>query len=215
MVLALGSFMLAHVIPPLPPVRARLLAALGRRGYLLAYSLLSTALLVWVLVAAARAPHLPLWTPREWHYLVPVLVMPVALWLTVAGLVQRNPLSLTLRASPPEAAPGAIIRVTRHPVLWGLLLWALAHIPPNGDLVSLVLFGFMAGLAAIGIAMLDRRLRRRLGEERWRTLARGAAADGPAYLLPPALAALGLYAWFLLQGHALFIGVDPLAGVLP
>ncbi|MDF1586959.1 NnrU family protein [Marinimicrococcus flavescens] len=215
MVLALGSFMLAHVIPPLPPVRARLLAALGRRGYLLAYSLLSTALLVWVLVAAARAPHIALWTPRGWHYLVPVLVMPMAFWLAIAGLFQRNPLSLTLRASPPHAAPGAIVRVTRHPVLWGLLLWALAHIPPNGDLVSLLLFGFMAALAAAGFVMLDRRRRRRLGRERWRLLASGTTAGSRWSLLPPAVAALGLFAWFLLQGHALLIGVDPLAGVMP
>lgn len=226
MVLALGTFLLAHIVPPLPPVRARLVAALGRRGYLAGYGLLSTVLLLWLLVAAARAPYVALWTPGPASYLVPVLVMPVALFLATAGLLQRNPLSLSLRASPPGAAPGAIVAVTRHPVLWGLLLWALAHIPPNGDLVSLVMFGFMAGLAALGFPMVDRRVRKRLGEARWRRLAAStsivplaallagrAAPERLASLLPAALLALAFYAWFLLHGHALLIGPDPLAGL--
>lgn len=228
MALALGSFVLAHLIPPLPPVRARLLALLGRPAYLALYSLLSLVLLAWILMAAARAPYMALWTPGAGHYLVPVLVMPVAAWLAVAGLLQCNPFSLTLRRSPPETPPGAVTAVTRQPVLWAVLLWALSHIPPNGDLAGLVLFAFMALLAAGGLVSLDRRARRRLGEKHWRQLAQAtslmpfaAFLDGrvpPARLLPlllPGLPALALYAWFLLHGHAMLVGVDPLAGVIP
>ncbi|MCB1486308.1 MAG: NnrU family protein, partial [Bauldia sp.] len=48
--LAILLFLVAHVVPPAPPVRRRLVALLGRRGYLLAFSVLSLALLVWIVV---------------------------------------------------------------------------------------------------------------------------------------------------------------------
>jgi len=32
-------------------------------------------------------------------------------------------------------------RVTRHPMLWGVTLWSVAHLIANGDLASILLFG--------------------------------------------------------------------------
>ena len=58
---ALVAFLAAHVVPPLPPVRARLIGALGHRGYIAGYSALSLALIAWVIAAALRAPFIPLW----------------------------------------------------------------------------------------------------------------------------------------------------------
>lgn len=54
--LALGAFLLAHAVPPLPAVRGRLVALLGRRAYLILYSALSLVLLAWLISAASRAP---------------------------------------------------------------------------------------------------------------------------------------------------------------
>ena len=45
------------------------------------------------------------------------------------------------RRSDPAAPLAPIVTTTRHPVLWGFLIWAVAHLPPNGDVVSIVLFG--------------------------------------------------------------------------
>jgi uncharacterized membrane protein len=199
-------------------------AWLGRGAYLALYSLLSIALLVWVIAAARRAPHIPLWEPAAWQALVPLLVMPFAVWLLIAGLAEPNPFSISLRASDPDIRPGAAAAVTRHPVLWALLLWAASHIPANGDLVSLILFGGMALLAAAGLAGLDRRARRRLGEGRWHRCAAETSlvpfvalfAGGARIALSPGLlasvaGAIAFYLWFLLQGHRLAIGVDPMA----
>lgn len=209
---ALAVFLLAHSLPARLGLKDRLVARAGRRAYLLGYSLVSVALLAWLIDAARRAPYLPLWDPAPWQAWIPLAAMPVAFVLLAAGLAQPNPLSISLRAGD---APGAIVAATRHPVLWGFLIWALAHVPPNGDVVSLVLFGGMAAFAAAGMPILDRRARDRLGEARWRALAAGEGprADGGGLVLW-ALAGLALYVWFLVQGHALLIGVDP-TGWLP
>lgn len=221
---AIALFLVAHVIPPAPPVRTRLVDWFGRRAYLFGYSLLSLALLAWIVAAARRAPYLPLWDSAPWQALVPVIVMPLATWLLLAGLAEPNPLSITLRAAGPETKLGPAAIVTRHPVLWAFLLWALSHIPPNGDAVSLILFGGMAMLALGGFIALDRRARRQLGEERWRKLATAtsiipfaAILTGRARLRISAslvvtiATALAAYLWFLLVGHERIIGPDPLA----
>ncbi len=121
---------------------------------------------------------------------------------------------------------GPITAITRHPVLWGFLLWAASHVPPNGDLVAVVLFGTMVAFSLVGFVLLDAKARRRLGPARWRAMSRAtsvlpfvALLSGRATLAPSrgsliALAsALALYAWFLAQGHALLIGPDPLASL--
>ncbi|MGV0819119.1 NnrU family protein [Martelella sp. AMO21009] len=220
--LAIFVFLLAHVVPPAPPVRGRLIALLGRRVYLFAYSFLSTVLLGWIIVAARRAPMVFIWYPAPWQALVPLAAMPIAFFLLAGGLAADNPASVTLR--PRNGRQSAIVAITRHPVLWGFLIWALAHVPPNGDVVSLILFGAMTLLALLGMAVLDRRARRRLGEAEWLALkARtsvlplAAIIAGRAHFRPDRAFLLwtatgfALYLWFLLQGHRLLIGVDPLA----
>lgn len=219
---AIAIFLLAHAIPPAPPVRARLVVAMGRRAYLAVYSALSLVLIAWIISAALRAPHLALWHPAAWHAAIPLMLMPLALWLLIAGLFEPNPLSVSIRS--PGDRPEAMAGVTRHPVLWGFLLWAVAHIPPTGHLVALILFGAMAMLSLAGMLALDRRARRRMGETAWRA----AARDHPLILFATFLdgrnrprfstamawslaAALAVYAWLLLDGHARLIGRDPLA----
>jgi uncharacterized membrane protein len=221
---AIALFVVAHVVPPAPPVRKRLIAWFGRRAYMAGYSVVSLGLIVWIIAAAHRAPYVPLWSPAPWQTLVPIVVMPFAAWLLVAGLAEANPLSVSLRFAGPGTAPGPAAAVTRHPVLWAFLLWAGSHLVPNGDVVSLILFGGMALLAIAGLFVVDSRARRRLGDERWAALAAKTSVVPFAALLTAraclrlslrlvlsVLAALALYLWFLLQGHAWLIGVDPLA----
>ncbi|MCD1635835.1 NnrU family protein [Martelella mediterranea] len=222
--LAIVAFLLAHVIPPAPPVRARLIALLGRPVYLFAYSFLSILLLVWIIVAARSAPLIYLWYPAPWQALVPVIAMPFAFWFIAAGLAAQNRLSISFRRSGEMGSQGSITAITRHPVLVGFLIWSLAHIPPNGDVVSLILFGGTGLLALAGIPVLDRRARRRLSEAEW-AIVRAQTSVVPFLALIEGRARLRadrdfwlwtgfglvLYIWFLLQGHLLLIGVDPMA----
>lgn len=213
---ALAAFLVFHLMPAAPAIRGRLIATMGRSGYITAYSTLSLVLLAWVVVAAREADDIVLWETGRRHYLTPFVVMPFALFLIVAGLVQSNPLSLSFRTG---ADLPAIAAITRHPVLWGLLLWALAHLPPNGRLIPVLLFSAMAALAAMGFHRLDVKARLRMGPDRWSKaagktsilpfaamLARRATPGAGRPLAVPAAAAGVIYAWFILYGHAWLIG---------
>jgi uncharacterized membrane protein len=57
-----------------------------------------------------------------------------------------------------------IVRITRHPFLWGVALWALVHVVVNGDLASLVFFGSLLLLALGGTVAIDAKRRRRFGK---------------------------------------------------
>jgi uncharacterized membrane protein len=213
--LALAAFVLAHLVPSMPGVRPRLVGIAGRSAYMVAYSAVSLALLGWLVTAARRADDVWLWQPAAWQWLVPAVLMPVSLVLLVLGLGQPNPLSVSIRRADTQALPAAAA-FTRHPVLWGFLLWALSHIPANGRLVPIILFGAMAAMAALGMPMLDRKAGRRLGEEAWTRLSQAprplTRADVPM-LAVSALVAVAVYGWMLWQGHVLLIGPDPLSGL--
>lgn len=220
--IAIGSFLAAHMIPAYPPLRQRLISVLGRTPYLAIYAIASIALLGWVIVAAQNAESPLLWAPAAWQWQIPAVLMPFALWLIFSGLFEANPLSISLRPSRGEPGRPSIATVSRHPVLIGFLIWALAHIPPNGDLVAVVLFGIMAALAAGGCLLLDRRKRREFGRSEWRRVARDTSViPFLALLCRPvrfrwsrqmsagAAAALATYSLLLLGGHAALFGVSP------
>lgn len=212
LILALAAFLAAHVVPSRPALRRRLVAALGERAYLAGYSVLSVLLLAWVVAAALRAPYLPLWAPAPWTYVVAIAVMPFALMLLGAGLASSNPLSVSLRRGAADAAVPPGLLGLRHPVLWGFALWALSHVPPNGDVVALVMFGGLALFALAGMKILDRRRRREIGEERWRALAQRARRPGlSGAALAGAAAGLLIYLLLLFGGHAWLFATDPLA----
>lgn len=222
---AIAIFALAHTVPPIPSVRNRLIELVGFRVYIIAYSLLSLALIVWVIAAARAAPYWPLWTWQPWQAVIPLVVMPLAMWLIIAGLTCPNPLSISLRSREASRA-GFVVAVTRHPVLWGFLLWSASHIPANGDLVSLVLFGSLSIFATFGLYALDLRERRRLGQQAWRQLARTTSMVPFVALIErrtslalskslaiSLVATAAIYLWFVLQGHSLLIGINPLTGL--
>jgi uncharacterized membrane protein len=220
--IAIASFFAAHMIPAYPPLRQRLIAVLGRTPYLVIYGTLSIVLLGWVILAAQRAQSPMLWDAALWQWQVPALLMPFALWFIFAGLFEPNPLSISIRTADAGQRLPPITSVTRHPVLVGFLLWALAHMPPNGDLVALLLFGFMALLAAGGCVLVDRRKQRHFGYSEWRRLARDTSII--PFLAPicrpvrvrwsramtlAAIASAATNAALLLGGHAALFGVSP------
>ena len=143
--------------------------------------------------------------------------MPPALLLLVGGYSQPNPTAV-MQAGAAAKRPRAILAITRHPIMWGIGLWALAHLPANGDAASLILFGSIAVLALLGTLALDTRKRRDWGE-RWPAFAAvtsnlpfAALAAGRTRLELADLGwwrialALALYAAFLVL-HPLVIGV--------
>jgi uncharacterized membrane protein len=50
-----------------------------------------------------------------------------------------------------------MIRITRHPLMWGIMLWAASHIVARGDTKSLVFFGGFFFLSVVGTVLMDAR----------------------------------------------------------
>lgn len=220
----LAVFLIAHVIPAMPAARRRLQVRLGEGGFIAAYSVLSLLLFAWLIREALLAPYVPLWFAGPWGFWVALIFMPLALLLLGAGALAPNPLSIAFvtRAYDPQA-PGAVA-ITRHPILWGLGLWGLAHLPANGHLVGLALFGSLGVFALVGMAVVEGRRRLVLGEEQWRALAAGtsflpcaALLEGRArwprepLTLAGGAAGLAVAGLLLAGGHLWLFQRDPLA----
>jgi uncharacterized membrane protein len=171
----LAVFLIAHIIPAMPAARRSLQARLGESGFIVAYSALSLALFAWLIREALLAPYTPLWFAGPWAYWAALILMPLALLLLGAGALAPNPLSIAFvtRAYDPQA-PGAVA-ISRHPILWGLGLWGLAHLPANGHVVGVALFGSLGVFALLGMAVVEGRRRLVLGEEAWGRLAAGTS----------------------------------------
>lgn len=213
--LALAAFLAAHSLPRATGLRDLAIKQVGRRTYVILYSVLSVGLLAWLISAALRAPYLELWAPgAATTHAALALMLPACLLFAMAA-ARRNPLSIAFaQGARPSAAPG-VLALTRHPILWAFALWSTAHLIANGDLVAAILFGGMGIFSLAGMAIMDRRARRTMGEAAWaEAVARLRRAELSALftrrcLVEAAIGAL-LYA-ALLHLHGPVIGVDPLA----
>jgi uncharacterized membrane protein len=171
LLLAAALLLATHYGISSTPLRAWLIARLGERAYLALYSLLSLGVLVWLLFAYRRAPYIELWAAPAWSAWLPLIVMPFALLLLVGGVSTMNPTAIGSPDTLGQAEPArGILRVTRHPFMWGVALWALAHLVPNGDLAAVVLFCTFATLALLGTLLIDKKFAARRGAQ-WQRFA--------------------------------------------
>jgi uncharacterized membrane protein len=134
--LALGLLLFAgvHLVPSAPKLRSNLIKRLGEGGYRAAFAGIALAGLLLIIIGKVNAPFLPLWSPPGWGHTVALVIMPFAFILLVGAYLPSN-----------------IKRATAHPMLWSVVVWAVAHLLANGDLASLILFG---GLGALALVMM-------------------------------------------------------------
>jgi uncharacterized membrane protein len=153
LVAATAAFLLTHFVSS-TPLRGALVRAMGEWPYRGLYSLAALITLVWMASAYADAPRELLWTGPRW---LPVVVMPFAFVLAVCGFA-RNPTAVGAEKLLTSDDPArGMIRITRHPVMWAIMLWAGAHMIARGDVKSLVFFGGFLLLAAVGTLSMDAR----------------------------------------------------------
>jgi len=156
---ASATWLLTHLGLSGSPLRGVLVARIGEGPYRGLYSLVAAGALAWLILAWAGAPRtILLWESTAWLRWIPVLLMPLAMVLLVAGLSGPNP-----TAAGQERQLGAadsvrgILRITRHPVQWAILLWALTHLAANGDAATLLFTGTIGLTSALGMVLIDRR----------------------------------------------------------
>jgi len=166
-----GAFFVTHSVPVRPSVRAALVRRLSERGFIIAYSVFSIGMLAVVIITAGRAPFVPLWDQAPWQHVVVMIGMLGVCFILAFTIGRPNPFSFggahNDRFDP--AQPG-IVAWMRHPVLVALLIWALFHLLPNGDLAHVILFGIFASFAVLGGRLIDRRKQRQMGKDAWRNL---------------------------------------------
>jgi len=155
LVLATALFLATHFVAS-TPLRPKLVAAMGEWPYRGVYSAVALITFGWMIWAYVHTGREPLWTGLR-H--LPIVVMPFAFILIACGYF-RNPTMVGAEKLLQSEDPArGMIRITRHPIMWGLMLWAAAHILARGELKALVFFGSFIVLAALGTLAMDRRKR--------------------------------------------------------
>ena len=166
LIAATAFFVLIHLLVSGTRVRDVLAGRIGQNAYMGLFSLASLGGLIWVglAYAAARPTSASLWDLSAGARHGQVALQLLAMLLIVPGLMTPNPTSVRQEGAldRPDVVNG-MLRITRHPFLWGVAIWAAGHLMANGDPASLVLFGAMLALALFGTASIDAKRRRALG----------------------------------------------------
>jgi uncharacterized membrane protein len=167
--LATAVFLLTHYVSS-TPLRSGLAAVLGENVYLGLYTLVSLGTLGWMIWAYVKAPYERLWIGDEFKVWA-VVLMPVSLVLIACGALGKNPSAVRQESALRSMGePRGILRVTRHPILWGIALWAFVHLISRGDIASLIFFGGFMLLAMSGTVLQDLRKDKMIGVD-WQRFA--------------------------------------------
>jgi uncharacterized membrane protein len=132
-----------HVLPSFGGSRNALVAGLGEGGYKILFSLIAAAGLVLTGIGYGQAPHEQIFVPSQTARIFLPAAMAVAFVLVAVANI-----------------PGRMRHVLRHPMLTGILIWAVFHLLANGDLASNILFGAFALWAVFAILSAEYRGKR-------------------------------------------------------
>ena len=213
-------FVAVHIGIAGTTLRDRVVAAIGDKAYMIAFSIASLAGIVWLAFAYQAADYVQTWGQPEWWKLVADILMLPAFMLVIIGLATPNPTAVA-QEKLVDQPPQGIVRVTRHPFLVGVGLWAFLHLVANGDIASLLFFGALLIVCVAGPPSIDAKRRRKLGAAAWDAFARrtsilpfGAISAGRNSLDVAQIGwwriGLGVLAYVLfIGGHSHIVGVSP------
>jgi uncharacterized membrane protein len=161
-------FLLLHLLVSGTRMRDGLIARVGQGPYMGGFVIASFAGLGWLGFAFAQARG-DAWNAAYWDLTavtrqIQLGLQFLAMLLIVPGLTTPNPTSVRQEGAleRPDVIKG-MLRITRHPFLWGVAIWAAGHLLVNGDRASILLFGTMLLLALFGTASIDAKRKRALG----------------------------------------------------
>ena len=149
------------------PLRLRLVQNLGERIFSIVYSATSFVTLGWMVLAYRSVDDsMPLWIAPDPLWWAASAVMLVACILLV-GSVVRNPAFPNPGADKQPIRPATgVFAITRHPMNWSFMLWAIVHIMLWGSPRNLIVASGILVLAFVGSLGQDRKKLSIIGE-RW------------------------------------------------
>ena len=163
------TFLGIHFLVSGTRLRDGLVGVLGEGAYMGLFSLGSLAAIVWLVIAYNRAnggaEDRMLYSLGIGirHMAIPVVAL--AFFLGIQGLLAPNPTSVGQQgALTKEGTIHGVVRITRHPFLWGVALWAAFHVAANGNEASVIFFGTFLVLALLGPVSIDAKRKRKLGD---------------------------------------------------
>lgn len=225
LIAAAATFLAIHLLIAGTRVRDAVTGAIGEGPYMGLFSLASAGVIVWLAMSYNRAQaggtdatlyNLGIGIR---HIAIPIVFL--AFILGVPGLLTANPTSVRQEGAAAKAdTVRGVLRITRHPFLWGVAIWSAFHLSANGDTASVIFFGTFFLLAVLGTASIDAKRRRKLGAA-WNDFAQRTSNvpfaaifsgrnkfDAREYFDWRFLAAVGLFVVVLLF-HARIFGVSP------
>lgn len=148
------------------PLRAPMVGILGTGGFMIAYSLVSLAAMVWMYFAFVATPAgAPLWGDYGDAVWIVASLLTLLAMVLYAGSMTGNP---ALPAPGAEQAalkdPGGVFKVTRHPMMWGFALWALSHLIAAPTARTIVVALAVGILALVGARLQDRKKEALMGD---------------------------------------------------
>jgi uncharacterized membrane protein len=182
------------------PLRAPIVRRLGPKGFLAAYTVVSFATFIPMILARKSVGA------EEWLWSVPGWAWTIALplmWLAsvlLAGSFVRNPAMETLQSHDAVIGrPAGVFRWTRHPMMWSFALWALVHLLVHPEPSAVAIALAVGVLALAGSVAQDAKKRAQLGQ-RWAEWERATSfiPFGRGFALPGWLALVG--------GTTIFLG---------
>jgi len=172
--IALAAFVLLHIGISATGLRASLVKAIGERAFRIVFSIATLALLIWLVRAYGdmrvdRNDPLNeyLWFPPVWTRPIGQALILIGFLLGIAGLFAANPTMVGFEKAITREEPArGMLRITRHPFMWGVMFWALGHVIMNGERFAIMLFSVLGLVALFGTRSIDRKTRAR-DPEHW------------------------------------------------
>jgi len=227
LITAAAVFLAIHLLVAGTRVRDALTGAIGEGAYLGLFSLASIGVIVWLVMsyntAQASAENREIYSLGKAVHDLAVPIVLLAFLIGVPGLMMRSPTAVGQAAATNEQSIRGVLRVTRHPFLWGVAIWSAYHLAANGDLASVLLFGTFLVLALFGTFSIDAKRRRKLGAQ-WNAFAdrtsnipfaaivRGRTSFKPREYFDWRFFVALLIFVVALFAHAQVIGVSPFPG---
>lgn len=154
------AFAASHLALSSLNLRPRLVAVLGEKGFMGAYSLIALAIFVPMVTIYFDNKHAG---PMLWSVAMTpplealvTIAMGVAVLILVAGLITPSPASLSVPAHKPVEVRGVHF-ITRHAVFMSIGIFGLIHLIPNGFASDIAFFAGFPIFAVMGCVHQDQR----------------------------------------------------------